>query len=167
MVVHNDAANNSPVDPTHLDLGYLSFFLGLRVNELVVKRLVSAGFSNVRQSHGYVFQHLIERDRTITELARRMRVTQQAVSKTVAQMVKLGILESVIAADRRTRTVRLSERGWESVKLARKARRVISVRLRKAIGVAKYNAATKILEECLSELGGIQTVASRRIREPR
>ena len=68
--------------------------------------MVSAGFQNVRQSPGCVIQHLIEAYRTISELARRMEVTQQAASKVVAEMVGLGILESVVAEDRRVRQVR-------------------------------------------------------------
>ena len=78
------------VDAPHLDLGYLAFFLGLRVNQLVLEQMHAAGFDNVRESHGYVIQRLIEEERTITELARRMEVTQQAASKFVAELVVLG-----------------------------------------------------------------------------
>ena len=86
-----------------LDLPYLGFFLGLRVNELVMARTIRGGFTGVRESHGYVIQHLIESDRTITELAQRMAVTQQAASKIVAELIHLGILEAVPAKDRRAK----------------------------------------------------------------
>jgi DNA-binding MarR family transcriptional regulator len=163
MVVHQESA----VDLSELDLGYLGLFLGLRFNELVIKRLRSAGYPNAKQSHGYVVQHLIGQDRTITELAQRMEVTQQAASKTVAQMIRLGILESVAADDRRAKMIRLSERGWQSVRLARKARRKIEARLVKAIGPEEYDVAKKILRKSLAELGGFQRVRTRRILEPR
>jgi DNA-binding MarR family transcriptional regulator len=166
MVVKKSASNSSHVDPTQLDLGYLGFFLGLRVNELVVERLASAGFSDVRQSHGYVVQHLITQGRTITELAHRMEVTQQAASKVVAQMVRLGILESTAAHDRRARTIQLSERGWQSIRLARKTRRTIESRLLKAVGPDNHHAARKTLLEALNALGGLQRIGSRRIRQP-
>jgi hypothetical protein len=52
--------------------------LGLRINELVAARLAAEGFGNVKESHGYVIQHLIDEDRSITELANRMEVSQQA-----------------------------------------------------------------------------------------
>jgi len=162
MVVHKQKR----VVPSELDLGYLGFFLGLRINELVGKKLASAGFQHVRQSHGYVIQHLIEKERMITELARRMQVTQQAASKTVAEMVELGILESVVADDRRARTIRLSQRGWESVKLARKVRSRIEARLIARTGDA-YAAAKETLLTCLNELGTTADIKSRKIREPR
>ena len=89
---------SSGIDLDSSILGYLAFFLGQRVNELVVGRLMRAGFKQSRESHGYVVQHLIERDRSISELARRMGVTQQAASKiTAAEMIRLGILEAKTA----------------------------------------------------------------------
>jgi DNA-binding MarR family transcriptional regulator len=167
MVVKRRSSDGSIVDASQLDLGYLCLFLGLRWNELVVERLVSAGFSDVRQSHGYIVQHLIEGDRTITELAHRMEVTQQAASKVVAQMLKSGILELTDDEDRRAKRIRLSERGWQSVELARKERGKIESRLVKAIGLAKYRTAKKTLLELIEDLGGRQRIESRRIREPR
>ncbi len=166
MVVQTKSDAAFKVVPAQLDLGYLGLFLGLRINELVAERLVTAGFEKVKQSHGYLIQHLIEQDRTITELASRMEVTQQAASKTVGEMVELGILESVAADDRRAKLIRLSARGRQSVKLARKARRQIEDRLMIKTGTG-YARAKKVLLECLTELGGLERVESRRIREPR
>src|SRR5215831_8998182 len=97
-----------PPLPAGLDLGYLCLFLGLRVNQLVMEHLKAGGFKDVRESHGYVIQHLIEKERSITELAQRMEVTQQAASKVVAELAELGILDMVPSADRRAKKVRLS-----------------------------------------------------------
>ena len=93
----------SRVTSSQLDLAYLALFLGLRVNELVMKRMAMAGFKGVRESHGYLIQHLIESDRSITELADRMGVTQQAASKAVAELIAIRILEAVPAKDRRAK----------------------------------------------------------------
>jgi len=95
------------------DLAYLGLFVGLRVNELMLERMEASGFKGVRESHGYLIQHLIGAERTVTELARRMGVTQQAASKTVAELMRLGILEEAPAKDRRMKWMRLSRRGWE------------------------------------------------------
>src|SRR5689334_6724164 len=100
-----------------LGLGYLGFFLGLRMNELVRARGGAKGFA-MRDSYGYVIQHLIERDRTISELATRMNVSQQAVSKFVSEMARHGVLEEVPSHDRRVKRVRLSSRGWDAVRFA-------------------------------------------------
>jgi len=172
MVVHKararaDKADQPSVVPVNLDLPYLGFFLGLRVNELVAAELVDAGFKDVRQSHGFVVQHLIAQDRTITELARRMEVSQQAASKVVAEMKALGILESVPGDDRRAKLIRLSPRGREAVTQSRAARRRIEARLIKAIGTRKYSVGKRLLIACLDTLGGLGRISSRRIRAPR
>ena len=162
MVVYS---NEIPVE--HLDLAYIALFLGQRVNELVVDRLKRAGFKNVRQSHGYVMQHLIEEDRTISELARRMEVTQQAASKTVAEMIRFGILEATAAQDRRAKTIRISKRGWESIRFSRRVRAGLDRRLATAVGLNTYGSIKSGLIACLAELGGVQRIKTRRVREPR
>ena len=150
-----------------LDLGYLALFLGLRVNELVMERMTAAGFTGVRESHGFVIQHLIQEERTITELAGRMEVTQQAASKVVAELIELGVLEAVPGKDRRAKRIRLSKKGWQIVRLGRRERSRIDRRLRTVAGESGYDAAGKILRECLTALGGTERIESRRIRQPR
>jgi DNA-binding MarR family transcriptional regulator len=154
------------VDLKRLDLGYLALFLGQRVNELVVQRLVRAGFTNVRESHGYVVQHLIECERSISDLARRMGVTQQAASKTVAEMIRLGILEARTEEDRRAKVIRISERGWKSIHFSRRARADFDRRLTRVVGIDRYRRVKVGLIACLTELGGVQRIQSRRVRRP-
>ena len=156
----------SPSLTPGLDLGYLSLFLGLRVNQLVMERMRAAGFQQVRESHGYLVQHLIDSDRTITELARRMEITQQATSKAVAELVTLGVLELIVGSDRREKTVRLSNRGRTLVRLGRRARRAIERRLIRTAGGEEYGQAKSVLTACLDALGGTERVRSRRILPP-
>jgi DNA-binding MarR family transcriptional regulator len=114
--------SNNAVILAQLDLPHLAFFLGLRVNELVMGRTLKAGFSGVRESHGYVIEHLIESPRTITgtgELARRLEVTQPAASKMAAELIHLGMVEAIPLKDRRAKRIRLSQRGWRCVQLGR------------------------------------------------
>jgi DNA-binding MarR family transcriptional regulator len=158
--------NSRPVSVPQLDLGYLGLFLGLRVNELVTTRMARAGFSRVRESHGYVIQHLVESERSITELAERMEVTQQAASKVVAELTRLGILEVAHTQDRRSKRIRLSRRGWQAVQMARRIRRQIESGLIRKIGEESYAAGKSILSTCLEALGGIERIHSRRIRQP-
>ena len=157
----------NPVDLEQLDLAYLAFFLGRRVNELVVHRLQQAGFTNVRESHGYVIQYLIGGERSITDLSRRMGVTQQAASKTVADMIRQGVLEATPAADRRTKTIRISKRGWESVQFARRARTRIDSRLATMMSAESHERTKASLIRCIRALGGVKQIRSRRVREPR
>ena len=152
--------------PRKLELPYLGFFLGLRVNELVMERAWNAGFHGVRESHGYVIQHLIETDRTITELARRMEITQQAASKIVAELIRLGILETASAGDKRIKRIRLSKRGWQCVQLGRWTRARIEKQLIRSVGKRDYESAKLTVLKCLQELGGIKRIRTRRIRAP-
>ena len=122
------------------------------------------GFSETRQSHGYLIQHLIEAERTITELASRMEVTQQAASKMVAEMARRGIVELIVSEDRRAKRVRLSTQGWESVKQARKIRGDLEKRLEKVLGAGAYQESKAALLKALDALGGVERVRTRRLR---
>ena len=149
-----------------LDLGHLALFLGLRVNQLVMTQMARAGFKNLRESHGYVIQHLIESGRTITELARRMEVTQQAASKSVAELVRLGALEESPGHDRRSKMIRLSARGWKAVHISRSVRKTIHRRLQKALGAPACEQTKRSLIQCLNALGGTGAIRTRRIKQP-
>ena len=126
----------------------------------------AAGLEQVRESHGYLIQHLIESDRTITELARRMEVTQQAASKAVAELTALGVLEVLPGLDRREKTVRLSDRGWTLIRMGRRIRRGIERRLIRLAGPQEYEKAKSILIACLDGLGGTAKIRSRRVLPP-
>jgi DNA-binding MarR family transcriptional regulator len=167
MVVKSTNGDDARVDPARLDIAYLGLFLGLRVNELVLQKGVAAGFRGMRESHGYVVQHLIESERSITELAQRMGVSQQAASKSIAELVKHGVVESQPAADRRARRVRLSKRGRDAVRVSRQARQAIDAKLQRSVGEESYDAAKATLVACLEALGGLNRIRARRVRMPR
>lgn len=165
MVVEARTKSRS-APPPQPDLGYLALFLGLRINEMVRERMREAGFEKVRDSHGYVIQHLVEKERSITELAQRMEVTQQAASKTVAELAELGVVELAPAADRRSRRARLSLRGWSMVRLGRQVRKHIENRLIHVAGAEQYESTKAAVTAYLEALGGMERVRSRRVRLP-
>ena len=149
-----------------LDLGHLALFLGLRVNQLVLSHLSHAGFRDLRESHGYLIQHLIESERTITELAERMAVSQQAASKAVAELVNLGILEQTRGADRRSKVIRMSARGWEAVRRSRRVRAAIYRKLEEALGPAACERTKRHLIAALDLIGGAESILARRVKQP-
>jgi DNA-binding MarR family transcriptional regulator len=151
----------------HLDLGYLALFVGMRWNELVLERLAREGHAGLRHAHGYVFQHLIAGPRTITELAELLEVSQQAASKSVAELVTLGYLEDVESKDRRARRVALSKRGRAAIEKTRALRAQYQQKLVKRHGEAEVLRAHHLLASVLDELGGLEAVRTRRIRAPR
>jgi DNA-binding MarR family transcriptional regulator len=166
MIVKSTSVGARLRAPVQIDLAYLGFFLGLRVNEMIRERGAARGYRGMRDSYGFVIQHLIDAERSITELARRMGVSQQAASKSIAELLKRGIVESRIAGDRRTRRVRLSRRGWELVRFTRQARRAIHARLQRAVGKNGYNHARRTLAACLQSLGGLERVRTRSVKPP-
>jgi DNA-binding MarR family transcriptional regulator len=95
-----------------------------------------------------------------------MGVTQQAASKTVAEMIRLGILEARTEEDRRAKVIRISERGWKSIHFSRRARADFDRRLTRVVGIDRYRRVKVGLIACLTELGGVQRIQSRRVRRP-
>ncbi|MFO0578731.1 MAG: MarR family transcriptional regulator [Polyangia bacterium] len=152
--------------PRELDLAYLGLFVGLRVNELVLERLHAAGFAGIRQAHGYVFQHLLVGPRSVTELAELLGVTQQAASKSVAELTALGYLQDADAYDRRIRRIALSAHGLACVRKARALRAALERRLVRRHG-AEVARTRHLLAAILAELGGLRAVRTRSVRAPR
>lgn len=150
---------------SQIDLGYLAQFVGMRLNELVLAGLRDAGFADIRESHGFVFQHLVDGPRTVTDLARRLGVTQQATSKTVAELVRLGFLRDAAAADKRARAVELSPHGAACLAKARALRAALMRRIARRHGDAAERARA-VLAEILEDLGGAEAVRTRSVRAP-
>jgi DNA-binding MarR family transcriptional regulator len=158
---------SEPVDPQQLDIGLLALFTGLAANEQATAALSRAGFDSLRFSHGFLFQHLIDGPRSMSELARLQEVSVQAVSKMVNELVADGYLVSATdPADRRSRLVSLSDRGWAAVKRARTARARQDKVLERALGADRIDHLRRDLADVLAALGGIDAVQVRNVRLP-
>ncbi len=150
-----------------LDLGHVSLFVGQRMNEVVLARLHAAGYGGLRVSHGYLVQHLVGGERSVTELGRLLSVSQQAASKVVRELSALGYVERARGADRRARLVRLSRRGRAMLRRARAERRRLEASLIRSIPGAHVARTRATLLRMLHGLGGAEAVRRRRVREPR
>ncbi|HSP78633.1 MAG TPA: MarR family transcriptional regulator [Myxococcaceae bacterium] len=157
----------SAVKLEELDLGYLALFVGMRINELTLEAVHAAGFTGLRHAHGFVFQHLLEEPRSISELAVLLEVTQQAASKTVAELEQLGFIEQTPSEDARVRRVRLSARGRAAVEKGRASRAELQTRFERSHGKRAIEDARELLAKVLASLGGAEAVRARRIRMPR
>lgn len=153
-----------PIDLAQLELTYLAFFVGSLANDWVQDELKRSGTGGMRQAHGYVIQHLLGGPRAIGELAGLLGVTQQAVSKSVAELERAGMLESVASEDARVRRVRLTAAGERGVRHARSARRKLERRLERRCTSAGLETARRVLVAALEELGGVDAVKRRRVR---
>ena len=153
------------VDLETLDLATLSWLAGSAGNEHLLSAIRAAGHPQLRVSHGYVFQLLIEGPLTVGEIADGLGVTQQAASKVVLELTSLGYLSALAdTADRRVRRVVLSDRGKTAVADARAARRRLEKRLSAAIGASGMRAARRALITLLEASGGLAAARQRRAK---
>jgi DNA-binding MarR family transcriptional regulator len=154
------------IDPAALPLTHLAHFVGMLANRQLLVGMRAAGFGDLRESHGFLIQHLLRGPHSVSELSGLLGVSQQAASKTVAELAAAGYLESSPGADARVRLVQLSERGHESVLCARKLREKLERRLHKLLGAKRTEQAQRALADVLAELGGVEAVKQRRLPPP-
>jgi DNA-binding MarR family transcriptional regulator len=153
--------------PAQLDLGLAALFAGQAVAGAVRDRLEARGFTGLRFSHGFLVQRLVEGEESIAALAAALGVTQQAVSKTVAELDRLGyVRRRADPSDRRVRLVALTDRGRDAVRAAREERAAVEAELRDRLGPRRVAAATKVMREVLDVHGAAAAVRTRRVRPP-
>jgi len=82
--------------------------------KILDRRLRTAGFPDVRPSHGTAFQVISADGSRVTDLAARAGMTKQAMTELVAHLERAGYLDrGPDPADGRARLVRLTPKGWE------------------------------------------------------
>lgn len=155
-------------DPVpELDLSLAALFAGWALNDEVTRRITARGFTGLRFSHGFLVQRLIESEQPIAALAQALQVTQQAVSKTVAELERLGyVRRRPDPRDARVRLVSLTDRGRAAVEAAREERAAVVGELRERLGPRRVDAATRLLREVLEVHGAGAAVRGRRVRPP-
>jgi DNA-binding MarR family transcriptional regulator len=154
------------VDARELGLSQLAFFVGVFANRQLLGEMRRAGYTDLRESHGYLVQHLLRGPHSVGQLAKLLGVTQQAVSKTVGELTRAGYLESTAADDARVRLVQLSARGQAAVQATRRLRQRLEARLTKRLGARRAAQLRAGLLELLEELGGVSAIAGRRVPNP-
>ncbi len=139
-----------------LDLATLAHLAGSSANDAILRQLHEIGHKGVRVSHGYVIQHLVEGAPTVSELGELLGVTQQAASKQLLELERLGYVARVPdRADSRIRRAELTGRGRRLVDDSR--------RLRRQLDVHGDDAAKRALVRLLDATGGVERVLKRRV----
>lgn len=104
------------------------------------------GYDFVSPAMHRLFAHMSSKPVSISELARRLSVTRQAVHQTVDAARRRGIVELVAdPLDARTRQVRFTPRGMKMVRSAAQVVRSIEADLEKRIGPRELAALRRIL----------------------
>ncbi len=154
-------------DPAAADLSLASLFTGWALADELQRRLSADGFADSRFADGVVFQHLIAGPVTITTLADRLGVTQQAASKTVADLQRRGyVTRRTDPTDARARQVVLADRGEQVITAARNHRATVDAELREALGNNRVEHARQLLLDALTHLNATPALRTRTIRPP-
>ncbi|QYN35940.1 MarR family transcriptional regulator [Pseudonocardia sp. DSM 110487] len=154
-----------PVPDDLLDFAVVAQLAGLALTDRTLERLHERGHTRLRVSHGYLFQHLIDGPITVGELAQRLGVTQQAVSKTAAELSAAGYLQRMPdATDGRVRRVALTERGRAAVRDTREIRAELVGELAEKLGADRVESARRTLLTAIDIAGGAAAVRNRRVR---
>jgi DNA-binding MarR family transcriptional regulator len=141
--------------------------LGPATDAVVMRGLTAAGLSGLRGGHGYVVQRLIDGPSTVSEMRASLGVTQQAISKTVGELVELGyIRRAVDSSDHRRRPLELTARGREAVEVARRVRHELEVAVEQVVGRGTVEAGRAMLLALVDVLGMAVLVAVRSVPPP-
>jgi DNA-binding MarR family transcriptional regulator len=158
----------STFDPAAADLSLAALFAGWALAGEVQRRLDGDGYGDLRFADGFVFQHLVGEPVTIGVLAERLEVTQQAASKSVADLERRGyVSRAPDPADARVRRVALTRRGHAAIEAARRHRAALQAELSDRLGPRRVDGARRLLVEAVRELGADTAVRARRVRPPR
>lgn len=155
-------------DPADADLSLASLFTGWALADELQRRLAVEGFEDSRFADGVVFQHLVSGPLTISALAERLGVSQQAASKSVVDLEKRGYLSrEPDPADARARQVVLTSRGEGVIAAARRHRAALDSELRQALGADRVEQARLLLVDTINLLGAAPALRARAARPPR
>jgi DNA-binding MarR family transcriptional regulator len=150
------------------DLLSLVSIAGAAIDARVLDGMKDAGFDDVRPMHGYLIQRLLGGPQLITAMAADLGVSQQAVSKVIKEMIRLGLaVQHIDTQDSRRRPITITPRGRAAVDKARAVRRDVEMGLRQTVGDDDLAATQRVLQALLAELGLSRHVARRTVPMPR
>ena len=163
--IHNHGCVSVPQPP--VDLATSLSHIGAAVDQRVLMELRKARLRGLRKGHGYVIQRLIVRPATASEIAELLGVSQQAVSKTVGELVSLGyVRQSVDGLDRRRRLLTLTARGRRAVEVSRSARAALEHEIAAVAGDRRMASAKAVLAITAGVLGIAEPIQTRSVRPP-
>lgn len=138
-----------------LDFGIL---LGLAFEAFVHRLhedLARRGFDDVKGSYGYVFRALAERPLSVAELADRLGITSQGVTKLANEMEAAGyVVRESDEHDARVTRLALDARGKKALAAARRFHRAFEVELAHREGDRNARAIRAILTRLVETTPG-------------
>lgn len=154
--------------PTHAiesDVVLLLQACSAALGERVLDDVRAACDTEVRYGDGYVFQHLQAGGCSISELARRLGVTQQAASKQVADLERRGLARRAAhPSDRRTRLVELTPLGRRAIEAGRDSRRALAAEVEALLGARRAGTLRRALLQVSDRFDAVDRMARRELR---
>jgi DNA-binding MarR family transcriptional regulator len=134
---------------------------GTLVRRRVMDGLHEAGYNDVLPAHLGVFQHPGPEGQRPGVLALRTQASKQAMNHLLHQLESQGYLvRESHPRDRRTRVVRLTERGWAALGVIRMSIAEIEKEWADALGESHYVGLRYALAELESYLDRVDNTAS-------
>ncbi len=114
----------------------------------VMESAQRAGYGGVTTAMNRMFAHLHSKPIGLSELARRLSVSRQAVHQLASEAAALGLVEFVPSErDGRVKLLRFTQQGWVMVDSAMQAFERIEHELVQQLGAADVAALRRILAQ--------------------
>ncbi|MGH9886881.1 MAG: MarR family winged helix-turn-helix transcriptional regulator [bacterium] len=146
---------------SHKPLPRSTFELLFRAARLVNERAVTsareAGATSLRLAHTQLFPHIAFEGTRMTEIARRLDVTKQAIGPLVDDLVAAGMVERIAdPSDQRAKLIRWTRRGRRALEhglgvLARLEREIAAT-----VGPTRMAALADTLDAVIAALDDIR-----------
>lgn len=139
-----------------------SIGLLLRVGAVAVDAEIQAalaeqGFDEIQPGHHTLLRHLGEDGARPSELAAKAGITRQAVTKTLDDLVRLGLVaREPDPADGRGVVVRYTPRGLAGLQVARTRMNQIERRFASRVGAHRWRTVRDVLEALFDDEGASQ-----------
>lgn len=135
-------------------VGQLLFKCARLFNERAIQRVNQAATHPVlRPAHTNLFPHIDFAGTRVVDLARKLGISKQAVSQTVAELEELGVVETVRdVSDARAKLVRFTEAGRSAITHGLTVLVEIEKELEASVGahhMARLHEALRALESVL------------------
>jgi DNA-binding MarR family transcriptional regulator len=120
----------------------------------IYERLVKAGITDTRPSHGNVMEHLAFEDGSrLADLASRAGVTPQSMGQWVDELETLGYVERrPDSNDRRAKRIHLTRKGKRSNKIEWQVVQEVEAALEDLLGEKRLQAMRRSLEEVIDSI---------------
>lgn len=112
------------------------------VNERAISKLNEQPQAiRLRAAHTNLIPHLDFEGVRITELARRLDISKQAISQTIAELELMDVVETIPdPSDGRARLARFTDKGKQAIMQGLGVLRGIETEMERSIGKAKFDA---------------------------